>query len=138
MQVRTLPFACGAAVVLLAVQAQAAAPAAEAHRLAPAFGNTVVTTYPDGRQQQIWLRADGTWDGLSRKKTALAGTWKVQGDKLCLKQAKPPTLPVAYCTAFPDDAAPGVVWTSKDMGGTPIKLKLVRGMAQFTAATPTP
>lgn len=139
MQNRALLFACGAAALTFATGAAGANPSASSStsqsRLAPAFGNTVVTTYPDGRQQSIWLRADGRWDGLSRKNTPLAGTWKVDGDKLCMKQSKPPTLPVAYCTSFPSGVSPGVVWTSKDMGGTPIKLKLVRGLTQATAKT---
>lgn len=97
-------------------------------RLAAAFGNTVTTTYPDGRTQKIWLRADGTWTGLSRNRQPLAGSWSTKGDKVCMRQKKPPTLPFSYCTAFPADAHVGVAWSSKDFGGTSIRLRLDPGV----------
>jgi hypothetical protein len=110
---------------LLAAGAQADEPTAQ---VKPAFGNTVLSVYPDGRSQKIWMHPDGTWDGQSRRGTPLAGSWNVKGDKVCMKQSKPPTLPVAYCTAFPQKTYVGVSWTSKDMSGTPIELKVVHGM----------
>jgi hypothetical protein len=112
-----------------------AAPAADStQRVAPAFGNTVLSTYPDGRTQKVWLRPDGSWDGQSRRGKPLAGRWSVKDDKVCLKQSKPPTLPLAYCSAFPSDARVGVSWTAKDMAGTPIQLKLVKGMSAARAS----
>ena len=99
-------------------------------RLAAAFGNTVMSIYPDGRSQKIWLHPDGQWDGLGRDGKPLAGTWTMKGDKVCLRQSKPPTLPFAYCTSFPDDPHIGVTWTSKDMLGAPIRLTVVKGMAE--------
>jgi len=100
----------------------------------PAFGNTVLSIYPDGRSQKIWMHPDGTWDGKSRRGTPLAGHWNVKDDKVCMKQSKPPTLPVAYCTRFPDNTYVGVTWTSKDMSGTPIQLKVVKGMVEALGA----
>jgi hypothetical protein len=97
-------------------------------RVAAAFGNTIISTYPDGRTQEIWLKPDGAWAGLSRTHRGLAGTWTLKGDKVCLRQKTPPTLPFSYCTAFPQDARVGAAWTSKDFVGTPIRLKLVRGL----------
>jgi hypothetical protein len=108
--------------------ASAAEPADAVARVAAAFGNTVMTIYPDGRTQKIWLRPDGVWTGLSRAHQDLAGVWTLKGDKVCLRQKSPPTLPFSYCTAFPQDARVGVVWTSKDFAGAPIHLKLVQGM----------
>ncbi|MET0272024.1 MAG: hypothetical protein ABW360_03445 [Phenylobacterium sp.] len=118
----TLVLAAAASLTALGVQA------ADRKDVAAAFGNTVLSTYPDGRQQKIWMKPDGSWDGLSRRGTPLAGKWSLKDEKVCLRQSKPPTLPVAYCTPFPDQAAVGVVWTGKDMSGTPITLKLVKGM----------
>lgn len=97
-------------------------------RVAVAFGNTVVSTYPDGRTQEIWLRPDGAWSGLSRDHRDLAGKWALKGDKVCLRQQTPPTLPFSYCTPFPADTRVGAAWTSKDFSGTPIRLKLVHGV----------
>jgi hypothetical protein len=71
----------GGYVALGALNAQAAATA----DLQPAFGNTVVSTYPDGRSLQVWLHPDGSWEGQSRRGTALAGHWNVKGDKVCFR-----------------------------------------------------
>lgn len=118
------------APISIATGAQAAEPTAQ---VKPAFGNTVVSIYPDGRSQKIWMHPDGTWDGQSRRGSPLAGSWSIKGDKVCMKQSKPPTLPIAYCTAFPANTFVGVTWTSKDMSGTPIQLKVVKGMAEAKA-----
>jgi hypothetical protein len=85
----------------------------------------VLSIYPDGRAQKIWLQPDGTWTGLSRRDKDLAGSWSVKGVKVCLKQSKPPTLPLSFCQPFPEDPAKGI--DAKDMTGTPIHLKLVKG-----------
>jgi hypothetical protein len=90
-----------------------------------AFGNTVVSIYPDGRSQKIWLEPGGKWTGLSRRGNSLAGTWSVKGEKVCLKQSQPPTLPVSFCQTFPSDPMKGI--DAKDLTGTPIHLKLVKG-----------
>lgn len=89
------------------------------------FGNTVMSVYPDGRSQKIWLQPDGSWTGLSRRGNPLAGHWTTKGDKVCLRQSKPPTLPISFCQTFPSDPVKGI--DAKDLTGTPIHLKLVKG-----------
>jgi hypothetical protein len=124
MYIRT---ALALAVSLTALNAQAA----DLSRVAAAFGNTVMSIYPDGRTQKIWLHPNGDWDGVGRDGRPLAGHWTLKDDdKVCLKQTKPPTLPFSYCTSFPADPHVGVVWTSKDFGGSPIKLTVLKGMPQ--------
>jgi hypothetical protein len=120
-----LSLALAAGVLATAVQASDAPT-----QVKPAFGNTVLSIYPDGRSQKIWMHPDGSWDGQSRRGTPLAGRWSIKDDKVCMKQSKPPTLPVAYCTRFPENTFVGVSWTSKDMTGTPIQIKVVKGMAE--------
>lgn len=93
-----------------------------------AFGNTVMSIYPDGRSQKIWLHPDGTWAGKSRRGVDLAGHWEMKGDKVCLRQSHPPTLPISFCQTFPKD--PGVGLTSKDLTGQTIHLKLVKGITE--------
>ncbi len=95
--------------------------------VAPAFGNTVLSVYPDGRSQKIWMHPDGSWDGRSRRGNPLAGHWTVRDDKVCVKQSKPPTLPISYCIPFPANPRVGSEWPFKDMTGTPIRLKIVAG-----------
>ena len=106
----------------------ASAQAEDYSSVAPAFGNTVISRYPDGTSQKIWLHPDGSWDGVSRKGVRIAGHWSVRGEKVCLRQSTPPTLPIAYCTPFPPRSEPGVQWTSRDVAGRPITLSLMRGV----------
>lgn len=117
------------AAALLALAVAAPAWAADQPKSEPdvsaAFGNTVMSIYPDGRSQKIWLTSDGRWTGLSRRGNPLSGTWTTKGEKICLRQSKPPTLPISFCQAFPADPAKGV--DAKDLTGTPIHLKLVKG-----------
>jgi hypothetical protein len=95
--------------------------------IAPAFGNTVLSLYSDGRSQKVWMHEDGSWDGLSRRGTELSGTWTIKANKVCVRQSRPPTLPLSYCIAFPADPHIGSTWPARDMTGTPIQLKLVKG-----------
>jgi hypothetical protein len=119
---------CVAAVGVCAIFAALDARAADLGVVSGAFGNTIVSTYPDGRSQKIWLHPDGSWDGLSRGGLPMAGSWRLRGTKVCLRQSKPPTLPFSFCTPFPERTEPGVQWTSRDMGGTPIRLTLQKGI----------
>ena len=92
------------------------------------FGNTVFSMYPDGRSQKIWLHPDGTWVGKSRRGKDLAGKWTLKGDKVCLKQSSPPTLPISFCQVMPKD--PAITLTSKDLTGQTIHLKIVKGITE--------
>ena len=116
-----------AAAVLLAAGAAHAAPATGG--LAEAFGNTVKATYPDGRFQRYWFKADGTWRAIGRRGTASSGRWTQAGERVCLKQTKPFAGPFKYCTQFPDGAGLGSSWPAKDAGGGKITLSLVKGGA---------
>jgi hypothetical protein len=111
------------------------AQAAEPGPVAAAFGNTVISSYPDGTSQKIWLHADGTWNGISRRNAALAGRWTLRGDKVCMRQSQPPTLPISYCTSVPTSSQPGVQWTGRDVAGRAITLSLMKGVpSQYQTA----
>lgn len=112
------------AAALAAPLPSAAAPAASTAKVAAAFGNTVLTVDPDGRSRKLWLSADGSWTGLSRRGRELAGTWSVKGDEVCLKQSKP-RLFGSLCERFPTE--PGASVTAKDPSGKTIQIKLVKG-----------
>ena len=94
--------------------------------VAVTFGNTVMSIYPDGRSQKIWMHPDGTWSGQSRKGMPLAGRWTMRGDKVCLRQSRPPTLPISFCQTFPKD--PDLGLTSRDLMGQTIHLQIVKGI----------
>jgi hypothetical protein len=129
-QASALKLAARAMVGAYAAFAGLNAQAADLSSVAPAFGNTVVSTYPDGTSQKIWLHPDGSWNGISRKGDRLSGRWTLRADKVCLRQTRPMTLPITYCTAVPPDSAPGVQWTGRDVVGRPITLSLMKGMPQ--------
>jgi len=90
-----------------------------------AFGNTVVSTYPDGRTGLLWLKRDGTYTAKGRHRTASSGTWTLKGDKMCLSQKRPVWAPFAYCTALPASTS----WAAKAVTGEPIKVRIVPGTA---------
>jgi hypothetical protein len=121
-------LALGAWAAFSGLNAQAAPASVEG-----AFGNTIVSTYPDGRSQSIWLHDGGTWDGLSRRGHPLAGKWSLKGEKVCLKQTRP-ALPFSFCQALPTDTHVGVAMASKDFSGTPITLKIVQGIVRGASA----
>lgn len=102
-----------------------AAVASEATPVTRAFGNTVVSTYPDGRTALLWLNKDGTYTAKGRRRTASNGSWSLNSDKVCLKQAKPVAVPFRYCTELPS----GQSWSAKAVTGEPITVKIVKGVA---------
>lgn len=119
--------------LFLGLNAQAASPPpaepkGEPRGVAAAFGNTVKALYPDGKHQHIWLKPDGTWEAIGRRRTSSSGKWTVKGEKVCLKQSKPIPIPIRYCTEFPSDGRVGAVWAGKAMTGEQIKLTVVRGI----------
>lgn len=124
---------CAAYALFLGLNAQAAdsppaAPKGEPRGVAAAFGNTVKALYPDGKHQHIWLKSDGTWEAIGRRRTASSGKWTVKGEKVCLKQSKPIPIPIRYCTEFPSEGRVGAVWAGKAMTGEQIKLTVVPGI----------
>ncbi len=95
--------------------------------LQPAFGNSLVSTYPDGRVSKLWLAPDGTFEGLNRKGQPNSGEWTVSKDRLCLKQYRPFFYPFSYCTPLPPSADAMTGWKAKAPTGEPITVRLVKG-----------
>ena len=94
-------------------------------KLEPAFGGTIVSTYPDGRTAELWLDRSGGYTAMGRRKDRSSGHWKVSGEKICLKQSRPFPAPFSFCTPLPS----GETWSAKAVTGEPIRVKLVRGRA---------
>ena len=114
-------------LVLTAFPLLAAAPAATgAPGLEAAFGNTIVSTHPDGRQAKLWLSRDGTWAAESRKHERSGGTWRLKGKKLCLTQTKPHRGLMTLCKTFPAVRL-GMSWQDKAFNGDRVTNKVVAG-----------
>jgi hypothetical protein len=109
------------------------APAVHDSRLEAAFGSTIVSTYPDGRQAELWLKRDGTYEAEGRRHDRTGGTWQIKtdkdGTKLCLKQQRPFAPPpfFSYCPIVPEGGI-DKPWAGKAFTGEPISIHLVRGV----------
>ena len=120
-------FAAFAAVSVLATAPLAPmASAAETADLKPAFSNTIVSTYPDGRKAKLWLNSDGSYRAQGRRGKPSSGKWTLKGEKLCLKQQKPSAGPFSYCTPIKRGGV-GTSWTGKAVTGERIRIQLVAG-----------
>jgi len=115
--VKPAAAALASALVLLATPAAAVT----VEDLRPAFGNTIVSTHPDGRQAKLWLNPDGTFTAQGRKGNRERGTWSVKNGKLCLKQGL-----FSYCKAFPRVRV-GQTWTDRAVNGERVTNELVAG-----------
>jgi hypothetical protein len=130
--IRSVKVACAAMVVVLGVSATPAGAdqplsADKAALLEQTFGSTIVSTYPDGRQGELWLQRDGSYTATGRRLEATSGRWQIKSDKLCLKQQKPFGVPFSFCTLVP---AGGLdkPWAAKAPTGDPITVKVVKGL----------
>ena len=104
----------------------AAAPAKIPASLTVAFDNTIVSTYPDGRQSEIWLNRDGSYKGMGRRKDRSDGHWTLKGSKICLRQSHPMAVPFTYCTPLRSGGV-GTSWSAKAVTGEQVKVKIVKG-----------
>ena len=115
--------------LVLVIAAAAANPPAYSADLAPAFDNTIVSTYPDGRTAELWLNRDGSYAAEGRRHDRSSGHWTVKGDKICLRQSKPWAPPFGFCTPmFQGDV--GSTWTAKAVTGETIHVTLVAGRSK--------
>ena len=94
--------------------------------LAAAFDNTIVSTYPDGREAKLWLNPDGTYTGEGRKRTFSSGHWKIRGDNICMTQSEPLAIPFSYCTPLQEGGV-GTTWEAKAISGETVVCTLVHG-----------
>ena len=94
--------------------------------LAPVFGNTIVSTYPDGRTAKAWLSADGRFEGQGRRGGRNGGTWRVRDGEVCFSMRRPVPLPGSYCTPIVRGGI-GTSWTAKAVTGETIRVQLVAG-----------
>lgn len=94
--------------------------------LRPAFENTLVSTYPDGRTARLWLNANGTFTGQGRRGRPNAGVWTVKGAEVCLRQRRPVPVPLTFCTPIVAGGV-GTTWTTKAVTGEQVRVTLVAG-----------
>lgn len=123
-----IPVVVGLVASLASVTGVAAAPSP----VAKAFGNTIVSTYPDGRTAELWLQPDGAYTAKGRRGDGSGGHWKINGAKLCLKQSRPFPSPFSFCTPIPQGGM-ATTWSAKAVTGEPIRVRLARGRFEGAA-----
>jgi len=116
-------------IALALVTAVLAHGPAQAAGLDAAFGNTIVSTYPDGRTAELWLDRDGAYSAEGRRHDRSSGRWSLKGDRICLRQSKPWSPPVSFCTPVFHGGV-GATWTAKAVTGEQIHVRLVAGRAK--------
>ena len=104
-------------------------------RVDPAFGNTIRSTYPDGRQGVLWLAADGSYAAQGRRGQATSGTWRLNRERLCLRQRRPFPASFTYCTPIPDNM--GAAWSARAPTGEAIRVELVHGRVTGRTGQPS-
>ena len=114
------------ALVMAAATTVAAAPSPGAPDLSPAFGNTIVSTHPDGRKAKLYLNADHTYSAESRAGSRSGGTWKTKGAKLCLSQKQPHPGLFSYCKTVPAFTV-GRPWSDTAVTGERVTNEVVKG-----------
>ena len=110
--------------LLLAAALVQTAPGANA--LAGAYGNTIVSTYPDGRTARLWLEPDGRFTGTTRSGRQTAGVWILKGDEVCMRLRRPVPIPKAFCTPVVEGGV-GTTWAAKAVTGEDIRVTVVAG-----------
>lgn len=96
--------------------------------LEPAFRNTIVSVYPDGKTTKLWLNRDGKYDALRANGQRTGGDWRLKGEKVCMTQKRPFLVPLAFCTAIPPGkGGVGVSWMAKGLKGEPVRHTIVAG-----------
>jgi hypothetical protein len=113
-------------VLVVSLLASAPAPEASPADIEPAFSNTIVSTYPDGRKARLWLNPDGAYRAQGQRGDHSSGRWSLRADKLCLKQKKPMSIPFAYCTQVRRGGI-GTSWMGRAVTGERIRIQLVAG-----------
>jgi len=117
----------GLCVALAALAAAAATRADQPpQQLRQAFGNTILSTYPDGRTARLWLQPNGSYTAQGRRGDPSSGRWKIKGQRICLSQSRPFPAPFAFCTAVPSGGM-GSTWSARAVTGETIRVKVVQG-----------
>lgn len=92
-----------------------------------AFGNTVVSHYPDGGWVRHWFDADGSYRAQFSDGRRLTGLWRVEGDRICLNNIRPRIMMMSrFCTDM-IEASIGDTWHTRDPLGRRVRNELVRG-----------
>ena len=97
-----------------------------AEAMQAAFGNTVVSHYPDGNWVKHWFDRDGAYRALFSDGRRLTARWAHEGDKVCLNEIRPRMILSRFCTPLVD-ASVGQSWPGRDPLGRRVRNELIAG-----------
>jgi hypothetical protein len=94
--------------------------------MATRFGNTTKVTYANGMVVKVWYNADHSFTGEANG-NAIAGTWKIEGDKICVTTTTGAVanMPATQCNPVVARKV-GETWTLGE-GEQQIKVELLAG-----------
>ncbi|MES2033726.1 MAG: hypothetical protein V4466_06100 [Pseudomonadota bacterium] len=96
--------------------------------LEPAFRNTIVSVYPDGKTTKLWLNRDGHYEAIRANGQRTGGDWRLKDGKVCMTQKRPFFVPLAFCTVIPPGkGGVGVSWMAKGLKGEPVRHTIAAG-----------
>lgn len=91
-----------------------------------AFGNTVLSRYPDGGWVKHWFNPDGSYAAQFSDGRRLTARWRIDGDRICLTNIRPNMFIPRFCTDM-IDAEVGETWHSRDPLGRRVQNVLIAG-----------
>lgn len=91
-----------------------------------AFGNTVISYYPDGDWVKHWFDHGGVYRALFSDGRRLTARWAREGDKICLNDIRPRMIVSRFCTPL-IQAGVGESWQGRDPMGRRVRNELVAG-----------
>ena len=94
--------------------------------MAAAFGNTVISRYPDGGWVKHYFSADGGYSAVWSSGKRLTARWTRQDDRVCLTDIRPRMLIPRFCTPL-IEAEVGDSWSARDPLGRRVHNTLLRG-----------
>lgn len=91
-----------------------------------AYGNTILSTYPDGGWVKHWFDPDNSYAARFSDGRRLTARWRIEGRNVCLTNIRPNMFVPRFCSRMVE-ARVGDTWTSRDPLGRRVSNTLVAG-----------
>ena len=117
---------CAVVISSLALFTASQTQARVSRDMEPAFGNTIVSQYPDGGWVRHMFERDGNYRAVFSDGRRINGQWSREGDKLCLNNIRPRFLLSRFCSKF-YEVEMGDIWVARDPLGRRVRNELVPG-----------
>ncbi len=92
-----------------------------ADTMSATYGNTVTVTNAEGAVINYYMNEDGSFS-MSAGETMAEGTWRIDGDNICLTVGGEET-----CSPLDNSRSVGDTWEAQDADGNTITLSIVAG-----------